>query len=177
MKSVKIQQELIKNYASYVNYVKTHEHHLNADGILPTCYSIANGKVYLGYSTHIFAINENDILVDLNKFTEIENFRRDDIITKYRMNTATKPNSIFSGIIREVDWHGKRRQVVELRDISCSMVMAYVDKKIFDYFECDEFYMADTYTPIYAIKNGSCVGMMLPLSINEEDCNDYCSRF
>jgi hypothetical protein len=171
MKTVKIQQELIKNYNKYV---KTHNTRLMQSGVLPTCYSISDGKVYLGYATHIFAIDENDILVDLNKFTEIENFRRNNIIAKYRINIP-KPNVIFSGIIREV---AGRRQVVELRDIRCNDVMAYVDKQIFDYFECNEFYMIDAYMPpIYAIKDGTCTGIMLPLSIDEEDCNDYCSRF
>lgn len=160
MKTVKIQQELIKNYA---NYVKTHNVRLIQSGNLPMCYSIANGKVYLGYATHIFAIDENDILVDLNKFTEIENFRRDDIIAKFHIEEHKFPNAKISGMVKDL----RQKQGVEITwGGDEEIYKTYVDKKIFDYYECEDFYFGDRLKPVYAIKDGTCIGMILPLSIN-----------
>jgi hypothetical protein len=165
MKTVKIQQELIKNYA---NYVKTHNVGLIQSGKLPMCYSIANGKVYLGYATHIFAIDKNDILVDLSKFTEIENFRRDDdIINKYRIVDHKFPNAKPSGIIKCLNFRGILKQGVEITwGGEEEIYKTYVDKKIFDYYECEDFYFGDRVKPVYAIKDGICIGMILPLSVN-----------
>jgi propanediol dehydratase large subunit len=137
--------------------------------MLPCCYSIANGRVNLVYTTHIFSIDEEDIFVDLTKFTAIENFRRDGVVAKYHMIEHVFPNAKTSGIVKGLDFCGIFKQGVEIKITWGSdeeIYKTYVDKKIFDYYECESFYFDDRIGPVYAIKNGTCIGMILPLAVN-----------
>jgi hypothetical protein len=150
MKTVKIQQELIREYEKYK---KT-----NRESKLPWKYIIKDGKVYLLYKTYACIINANDFYIDLSAFDKIPNFCGGDFVERLGLGINYVSNAKYIGITKDIN--GKP-QLAGIRSANGDLI--YVDKSVFNYYETEDFYVDSRNVGIYAIsKEKECIGMILP---------------